>query len=375
MIENTKQQMFSKFSTNAAIFFLSDKMKEVLKKIDKSELKDKGIDGINVHAVEQIIASGKCICGCELTQNSPALKRLEDLKNYLPPKSYSILLNTINHQINNSLENNNAFYADFNKMYKDYNKLLNDKDKVINISRENDKLIADIGDQDLSKYDEEYKELREQIRLKLIAIGSCKNQIETQEARVRTLESARSNMVVSNDINDIVQLKVDVCQKLKDDMVNRLTKKEKEVKEELQSKTSKLLSEMLNSNKEIYIGDDYNFEVTDQYKTTTLSEGEKIVTSFAFVGSIISVAKKVMESDDDSKFTLVMDAPFAKLDKTHRKNVTEKIPTLTDQIILLSADSQWDEDVKSALEAKIGKLYEIKALKSGLSEIVEGGNK
>lgn len=375
MIENTKQQMFSKFSTNAAVFFLSDKMKEVLKKIDKSSLKDKGIDGINVHAVEQIIASGKCICGCELTEDSPALKKLEDLKNYLPPKSYSILLNTINHQINNSIENNNTFYADFNKMYENYNKLLNDKDKIINMSRENDKLIADIGDQDLSKYDEEYKELREQIRLKLIAIGSCKNQIETQEARVKSLESARSNMVVSNDINDNVQLKVDICQKLKDDMVNRLTKKETEVKEELQSKTSELLSEMLNSNKEIYIGDDYNFEVTDQYKTTTLSEGEKIVTSFAFVGSIISVAKKVMESDDDSKFTLVMDAPFAKLDKTHRKNVTEKIPTLTDQIILLSADSQWDEDIKSALESKIGKIYEIKALKSGLSEIIEGGNR
>ena len=375
MIENTKQQMFSKFSTNAAVFFLSDKMKEVLKKIDKSSLKDKGIDGINVHAVEQIIASGKCICGCELTEDSPALKKLEDLKNYLPPKSYSILLNTINHQINNSIENNNTFYADFNKMYENYNKLLNDKDKIINMSRENDKLIADIGDQDLSKYVEEYKELREQIRLKLIAIGSCKNQIETQEARVKSLESARSNMVVSNDINDNVQLKVDICQKLKDDMVNRLTKKETEVKEELQSKTSELLSEMLNSNKEIYIGDDYNFEVTDQYKTTTLSEGEKIVTSFAFVGSIISVAKKVMESDDDSKFTLVMDAPFAKLDKTHRKNVTEKIPTLTDQIILLSADSQWDEDIKSALESKIGKIYEIKALKSGLSEIIEGGNR
>ena len=172
-------------------------------------------------------------------------------------------------------------------------------------------MIDDIGDQDLSKYNDEYKELRELIRLKAISIGSCKNQIETLESRVRSLESARSNMVVSNDINDIVQLKVDICQKLIDDMVNRLDKKEKEVKEELQNKTSELLSSMLNSNKAIYIGDDYNFEVRDQYRTTTLSEGEKIVTSFAFVGSIISVPKKDMETEDDSKFNLVMDATFA----------------------------------------------------------------
>lgn len=375
MIENTKTQMFTKFSTNSATFFIADKMKEILKKIEKSGLKDKAIDGINVHAIEQIIASGKCICGCELKDDSESLKKLEELKNYLPPKSYSILLNSINHQINNSFEKNSEFYRDFNRLYDDYNKLLNEKDKIINDSRENDKLIDDIGDQDLSKYNDEYKELRELIRLKLISIGSCKNQIETLESRVKSLENARSNMVVSNDINDYVQLKVDVCQKLIEDMVNRLNKKEKEVKDELQEKTSDLLSSMLNSNKEIFIGDDYNFEVRDQYRTTTLSEGEKIVTSFAFVGSIISVAKHVMDGDDDSKFTLVMDAPFAKLDKTHRKNVTEKIPGLTDQIILLSADSQWDEDVSSALESRIDKMYEIKTIKSGLSEIVEGGNK
>lgn len=375
MIENTKTQMFTKFSTNSATFFIADKMKEILKKIEKSGLKDKAIDGINVHAIEQIIASGKCICGCELKDGSESLKKLEELKNYLPPKSYSILLNSINHQINNSFEKNSEFYKDFNRLYDDYNKLLNEKDKIINDSRENDKLIDDIGDQDLSKYNDEYKELRELIRLKLISIGSCKNQIETLESRVKSLENARSNMVVSNDINDYVQLKVDVCQKLIEDMVNRLNKKEKEVKDELQEKTSDLLSSMLNSNKEIFIGDDYNFEVRDQYRTTTLSEGEKIVTSFAFVGSIISVAKHVMDGDDDSKFTLVMDAPFAKLDKTHRKNVTEKIPGLTDQIILLSADSQWDEDVSSALESRIDKMYEIKTIKSGLSEIVEGGNK
>ena len=128
---------------------------------------------------------------------------------------------------------------------------------------------------------------------------------------------------------------------------------------------------MLASNKSIEIGDDYNFNVYDKYHTNTLSEGEKIVTSFAFVGSIISVAKEIIDSGEDSEFTLVMDAPFAKLDSTHRKNVTELIPFLTDQIILLSADSQWDEDVKKSLELKIGKMYEIKRIESGISVIEE----
>lgn len=374
-IESKKVQMFNRFSANGARFFMTDVMQRVLSKVHNSGLKDKGIDGINVHAIEQIIASGKCICGNELCEGSEALLKLEDFKNYLPPKSYSILLNSINHEINNSLGNNKTFYSDFNREYSEYNNLLNEKDSIINQTRDNDKLIADLGDQDLSKYNDEYIRLRNLIISKSQAIGSCKNQIENYESRIRSLESTRSNMVVSNGVNEQVQLKIDVCQKLIDDITNRLDKKENEVRNELQSKTSELLSQMLNSNKSITIGSDYNFEVSDQYRTTTLSEGEKIVTSFAFVGSIISVAKKVIETDDDSKFTLVMDAPFAKLDMTHRKNVTESIPKLTDQIILLSADSQWDDVVKSAIEPKIGKIYEIKSIKSGMSEIVEGSVK
>lgn len=374
-IESKKVQMFNRFSANGARFFMTDVMQRVLSKVHNSGLKDKGIDGINVHAIEQIIASGKCICGNELCEGSEALLKLEDFKNYLPPKSYSILLNSINHEINNSLSNNKTFYTDFNREYSEYNNLLNEKDSIINQTRDNDKLIADLGDQDLSKYNDEYIRLRNLIISKSQAIGSCKNQIENYESRIRSLESTRSNMVVSNGVNEQVQLKIDVCQKLIDDITNRLDKKENEVRNELQSKTSELLSQMLNSNKSITIGSDYNFEVSDQYRTTTLSEGEKIVTSFAFVGSIISVAKKVIETDDDSKFTLVMDAPFAKLDMTHRRNVTESIPKLTDQIILLSADSQWDDVVKSAIEPKIGKIYEIKSIKSGMSEIVEGSVK
>lgn len=373
-IEHQKIQMFSKFSTNGAKFFATDIMNSVMSKIKNSSLKDKDLEGINVHAIDQIIKSGKCICGNELFDGSEALAKLEELKNYLPPKSYSISLNNINKEINHSLSDNENFYIEFNKLYEEYNSLLNEKDSLINTTRDNDKLIADIGDQDYSSYNDEYISLRGKMNSKSQAIGSCKTQIENYESRIRSLENTRSNLAVNSDVNEQVQLKVDICQKLIDDITKRLEKKEKEVREELQCKTSELLSKMLNSNKSIKIGDDYNFEVIDQYKTTTLSEGEKIVTSFSFVGSIISVAKKVLEVEEDSKFTLVMDAPFAKLDMTHRKNVTQEIPQLTDQIILLSADSQWDNVVSSALESRIGKMYEIKAIKSGLSEIVERSN-
>lgn len=370
-IENKKICIFKGFGTAAPNLFLGSAIELLQEKINKSDLQDKGIEGINAVAIESLLKEGKCICGCDLNSNSIAKKHLEDLKRYLPPESFATLLKALEVAMKNTKENNENYYNNFNNYYEEYNKLLNEKDELINLSKDNDKLIADIGDRDLSKYNVEYLEYRDLIARKNQAIGSSKNQIETYEQIQRTRESERSNIKVSNNTNEIVQLKVDICQKLIDDIKNKLSKKEIEVKNDLQNKTSELLSKMLNSNKTIEIENDYNFTVYDKFHTNTLSEGEKIVTSFAFVGAIISVAKNVIDTEEDSQFTLVMDAPFAKLDSTHRKNVTKLIPTLTDQIILLSADSQWDNDVKESLVEKIGKMYEIKKIESGFSIIEE----
>ena len=366
-IEKKKKDIFRTFGTASVNYFLGSTFDVLKDKIQKSDLSDKAIEGINANAINHILKNGQCICGCELDKNPQAIKKLEELRSYLPPESYSILLKGLEVHISNAEENNGKYYQNFNQMYEEYNNLINKKDILTNKINDNEKLIADAGDQDLSKYNEEYISLGSQIASKNQAIGSCKNQIEVLKQTQRNREDERSRITVSSNINDGVQFKVDICEKLIGDMTNRLNKKEKEVKEELQEKTSELLSKMLNSEKSIYIEDDYNFNVADEYKTTTLSEGEKIVTSFAFVGSIISIAKEVISREkdeelgleDDDRFTLVMDAPFAKLDLSHRKNVTSLIPTLTDQIILFSADSQWDGVVEDALKNKIGLMYNI----------------
>lgn len=375
-IEKKKNDIFRTFGTASVMYFFGSTLDELKEKIKKSDLNDKAIEGINANAINQILEKGECICGCNLKNNSQAVQKLEKLRSYLPPESYSVLLKELEVNINNAIDNNSKYYNNFNKMYEDYNNLINQKDILINKINDNEKLIADVGDQDLSKYNDEYIELRSLIASKNQAIGGCKNQIDVLKQTQKNREEERSRITISSRQNDAVQFKVDICKKLIDEMKQRLDKKEKEVKNDLQEKTSELLSKMLNSDKTICIEDDYNFNVMDEYKTTTLSEGEKIVTSFAFVGSIISIAKEFiskekndeMGTSDDDKFTLVMDAPFAKLDLSHRKNVTSLIPMLTDQIILLSADSQWDGVVEEALKSRIGLMYNIN--KNGASSSI-----
>ena len=249
-IEKKKSDIFKTFGTASVNYFLGTTFDQLKEKIKKSDLSDKAIEGINANAINHILKNGECICGCNLKNNPEAITKLEKLRSYLPPESYSILLKGLEVNINNAVDNNGRYYENFNKMYDEYNNLINQKDILTNRINDNEKLIADAGDQDLSKYNEEYIELRNMIASKNQAIGSCKNQIEVLKQNQRNREDERSRITVSSNINDSVQFKVDVCEKLINDMSLRLNKKEKEVKADLQEKTS-LQNQLNNFQKEL----------------------------------------------------------------------------------------------------------------------------
>lgn len=382
MIEQQKSDIFKTFGTTGMNYFIGKNFSKLIDKIKKTKLSDKGIDGINANAIDTLLKRGKCICGCDLSENNKAVEELVDLKKFLPPESYSVLLKALEVKINNTSENNEKYYENFNKMYKNYNDLIEQQSILKNKLEETEKKISATGDKDLSEYNDKYIDLREKHKQKLLAQGSLKERIESATSKLHSLEDQRSQYAAKNTVNELVNFKIDICNDLIEKVSKRLNEKEAEVKTSLQDKVSTLLSEMLNSNKTIVIGDDYNFNVEDEFGTTANSEGEKVVISFAFVGAIISIAKEfIMNSNkeqstemDDDKFTLVMDAPFAKLDEKHSKNVTSIIPELTDQIILFSVDKQWNGTVKNTLSVKAGKMYEIKkdGTNSSVSELGKG---
>lgn len=382
MIEQQKSDIFKTFGTTGMNYFIGKNFSKLIDKIKKTKLSDKGIDGINANAIDTLLKRGKCICGCDLSENNKAVEELVDLKKFLPPESYSVLLKALEVKINNTSENNEKYYENFNKMYKNYNDLIEQQSILKNKLEETEKKISATGDKDLSEYNDKYIDLREKHKQKLLAQGSLKERIESATNKLHSLEDQRSQYAAKNTVNELVNFKIDICNDLIEKVSKRLNEKEAEVKTSLQDKVSTLLSEMLNSNKTIVIGDDYNFNVEDEFGTTANSEGEKVVISFAFVGAIISIAKEfIMNSNkeqatemDDDKFTLVMDAPFAKLDEKHSKNVTSIIPELTDQIILFSVDKQWNGTVKNTLSVKAGKMYEIKkdGTNSSVSELGKG---
>lgn len=375
-IEECKKNIYLSFGLSMPSLFLNNTIKELQDKIKHTKLNGKSIQGIHGIAVEEILKRGKCICGCDLNTNEEAVNNLKDLINYILPNDYSGALKGFETSLKNMEERNSEFAERFEELYKRYNKYMERSVNIENAIEENEKKIANIGDKDLEEQNREYLELKRKYDQNNQKTGEYKGIIASTQSEQQKLSSERSRLAVSNNVNDIVRKKVEICGEFIEDINKRLEKKKREVREKMQKHVSAIFSAMLpnnTSNKSVIIDEDYSFYVSDNLGVSVLSEGERVVISFAFVSALISCAKEILVyneegrndssidniSNEDKVFTLVMDAPFAKLDETNSEGVSSTIPKLTDQIILFSVDKQWNGKIKECLIDRVGMMYQM----------------
>ena len=108
------------------------------------------------------------------------------------------------------------------------------------------------------------------------------------------------------------------------------------------------------------------------------------VTSLAFVGAIVDVAREQTEDKSfiefGGEYPIVLDSPFGQLDEDHRKRTALCLPSLSNQVIVMVSGSQWKGPVEEEMKANIGRIYHLAyhdpkenpAVKFEYTEIQEG---
>jgi DNA sulfur modification protein DndD len=138
------------------------------------------------------------------------------------------------------------------------------------------------------------------------------------------------------------------------------TYKEKEtiVRTELQRRVNDNFSKMYHGERSILIDDKYRVRYSDV--KTEESDGLKAVKSFAFIASLVSMAKDKILDDEAMKlgqvYPLVMDAPFSNVDEIHIDNICKILPHTANQVIMAVMKKDWDYAVDN-LHQYVGRSY------------------
>lgn len=94
------------------------------------------------------------------------------------------------------------------------------------------------------------------------------------------------------------------------------------------------------------------------------SGGEGQILALAFVGSIIELQKERKQGAEEdvfgadvSEYPIVMDSPYGALAGNYRERVSEYIPRIADQVVVLVTDTQWSGANERILAPITGKSY------------------
>ena len=339
--------------------FLASKLIKICNdKLDLSGFESKGIAGVDGKAIQQLIEDKECICGQEIIEGSKYYQKLLEQKEYQPPASLGTIIAQFNEKTKD-VKNRAAEFADeLERKYHSYEKKLDfieNANSTIHELEEKIEGAADVRELECKRANllSERDTLKEWIAVKEVEVKEMKSSVKQKEIEL-------NEHAVQNEKNSEVALRISYTQDLEQKMQKFYKAKEDEVRTELNKKVSEAFERIIISNHKIEINEDYTFRVVDLDGEEATSQGQDVITSFAFISGLIELAKKEHNYIDVAEpYPLIMDAPFATLSIAHRRNVTLLLPEIAEQFILFTLDSQFEGEIEDNLAPHIGGKYEL----------------
>jgi DNA sulfur modification protein DndD len=388
-ITDSASRILANFRRNAIAFFALPLIDRAVSAIENSNQDGEGITEMRQGAIDHILQRGKCICGCDLSDNEGARKRILHERKLLPPEHIGTTLRDHKNALLKHRDDSGDYVSTIQNDYRSWRRNVNELDEKLkdlkNISDEIKATDADDVAQIESDYQKNETALADKQRLLESLIsrkGSVENEIKNAERRIDSLAA-------TSDKNRVLQKRIRYAEALFEWFDKSYSTREVEIKKNLLESVNRIFAEMYHGKRTVTIDDKYHItllaQVASQQRSIDESRGLEAVKNFSFIAGLVDIARKKINGGDSSgleqselgieteAFPLVMDAPFSNADEVHINNISRVIPRIAEQIVLIVMQKDW-EFAKSALESKIGKCYTIEKIEGSetYSTIREG---
>ena len=362
------------FMTKSLIDFTIDE----INKINKEETEKKALYRLETNTVKEILKSGKCICGEPLVEGDFHYENLLKLLQIVPKKSLGAKLDEIKNQSENIKHNAKNYYKKYSNMLEDFEELEN---QISVAADEESSLYNQLTDTtEGEKARIEYEKIKRDIISLQSTITSKKAAIITINKDIARLNEERKKLININSTNAKYIKASNYAKALYESLNKEYTQKEEITKNNLEEKINEIFPKIYDGGMKIEVNNRYDIKVVVDEDDLVDGVVEKNTAQrysiiFAFITSIISMAKEKAQEEaetmllleNDTKqaeilrnegFPLVMDAPLSNFDKTRIKQICSMLPEVAKQVIFFIKDTDGDV-AESHLEDRILKRYEI----------------
>lgn len=318
--------------------------------------------------LDDLLSIGNCICGRSIEEKKEpqAYAAIKKLQESTVPLEIENAVITTSGDLRNLKYRKISFIDSLKKYQRDLTEI---KDTLDNHQGRIDEISDKIGNvqhEEVEKLEHRRRELKsdrdsnvekralhkkdfEEIRKEIIELSQEIKKVKKQSDE---FELAKTRLQLAEDSYELIGKVYDAISD--------------KIRAELSARVNNTFISIMAKNYWAEIDSNYTLNVNKKVKDITTfvenSAGEYQIASLSFIGSIVSICKENYETKKSKFikggiFPLVMDSPFGTLDTLYRTMIGRLIPDLAHQIIVLVSDSQWQGQVQSEMQGRVGKEY------------------
>lgn len=357
-LENAIRAYVDLFNKRPYAFFGMPAIKKSLEVLQEINDQVECVPGMNQDSIDYLINRKICICGTHLDPGSQPYQLVMQERRKLPPETIGAVVLNYKNKAEGYLSGSESFFIDIEEKYKEIRGIQRHIGELQDEAEEQSKLIIDDTDAKTieTKRREahtKYLEAKSDYDQAVIDIGGCQRDI-------RNCEDAIAKYAKSSTKNRRLVRYITYATMVQEWLSDTYKAKEDTVRSELQQRVNSNFAKMYHGERSITIDDKYRVKYSDI--TTEESDGLKAVKSFAFIASLVSMAKDRILDDEEMQlgqvYPLVMDAPFSNVDEIHIDNICKILPKTANQVIMAVMQKDWEYAAVN-LGEYVGKSYSI----------------
>lgn len=373
-LEQIRNKMIADFNTRPYAYFGLPSIKASLEFLEKQNTKVGGvkesIPAMEQDAIDYLIHRGTCICGTKLDKGTIPYNLVMEVRKVLPPEHIGDAVR----QYKNKSEGYLAGTEDYkNRIERDFKEYRGTKRQIASLQNELEALDGEvIDDTEVKKIETKRKDSHVRYIEAKRDYDECNRNLGECESNINNCQKVIDKFAKSSKKNQRTARFIAYAQNVYEWLLDSYKGKEEKVRDELQVRVNNNFAKMYHGERSIVIDDKYRVKYADV--TTEESDGLKAVKSFAFIASLVSMAKDKILDDADMKlgqvYPLVMDAPFSNVDEIHIDNICKILPKTANQVIMAVMQKDW-EYAATNLKDYVGRSYSIEKDKDAYGKEID----
>ena len=323
--------------------------------------------------VEELLAIGKCICGCVLKENSDEYNKVKALLTTAGDQNFNNAVASLYSalgSIEGMIEPTKANLLGIAKDRSQFIEYLRKEEEELHRIHQ---LLGDKDDEevhDLEKArqdwllkqqqnDKRFGATEKQIQIDTASLDSLRRQIAASQQQAELAAKAQRRLNALDEMVDLLKSLLEA------DMIH--------LREELNEEIDRHFRKIIDRDYWAELSEEFVLRIkkkigtssSDEIADVAQSTGQRQITSLVFIASLVALASRraelpmILKPAEGGDYPMVMDSPFGQLGEEFRSGVAEWIPNLAPQVILFLSSTQYKGKVDEVLteKSRVGRRY------------------